>query len=175
MPKISPSIVNSCKGCTARCCKWLAVVLTIPEALRLLSATGAQPNEVLEFSCNIDSRATPHYPLFVKGQKGAEEWYIIIRRQGRDCIFLGNDSACGIYNDRPYVCRLYPYELDGKTIKKGALCPMKFAREANMERDAAKIKQDLLSHEIIARKWGVERGAKGVRPEIGSFLQYFGR
>jgi len=149
------------------------VVLTIPEALRLLEATGVRAEEVLEFRRDIDSRATPHYPLLVRTREGVEEWFIIIRRQGRDCIFLNGDLSCSIYNARPFVCRLYPLELDGKSVKKGALCPVKFAREANMEEDAARLKEDLLSHEVIARKWSHDVGAKGGRPDIARFLEYF--
>lgn len=174
MHKINPNIINSCKGCTARCCRGLAVVLTIPEALRLIAATGLRAEEVLEFRKDVDSRETPHYPLLVRTREGVEEWFIIIRRQGRDCIFLNGDLSCSIYASRPFVCRLYPFELDGKTMKKGALCPMKFVREANVEEDAALLKEDLLAHEVIARKWSHGRGSKGEKPEIARFLEYFG-
>ncbi|MFA6214670.1 MAG: YkgJ family cysteine cluster protein [Candidatus Micrarchaeia archaeon] len=173
MEKISKSIVNACRHCTARCCRGLAVVLSIPEALRLLEATCARPEDVLEFTCNVDSRKTPHYPLFVARGKEVEEWFIIIRRLGRDCIFLQPDLRCGIYLDRPYVCRLYPFELDGKTFKKGALCPVKFAREPQMEKDADALVKDLVSHEVAARKWCKEHGEKGEVPDIRKFLDYF--
>jgi Fe-S-cluster containining protein len=173
MQKISPNIVNSCRGCTARCCRGLAVVLTIPEALRLVAATGSRAEEALEFRQDVDSRATPHYPLLVRTREGVEEWFIIIRRQGRDCIFLNGDLSCSIYGSRPFVCRLYPLELDGKSVKKGALCPVRFVKEANMEEDAARLKEDLLQHEVMARKWSRERGSKGEKPEIARFLEYF--
>lgn len=174
MQKISPKIVNSCKGCTARCCRGLAVVLTIPEALRLVAATGARAEEMLEFRSDVNSRATPHYPLLVKTDKEVEEWFIIIRRQKRDCIFLKPDFACSLYAHRPFVCRLYPFELDGKTVKKGALCPVKFVPEPSMEWDAMHLKRDLLKHEVMARKWSHGRGSKGERPDIAKFLEYFG-
>jgi Fe-S-cluster containining protein len=173
MQKISPNIVNSCRDCTARCCRGLAVVLTIPEALRLLEATGMRAEEVLEFRQDVNSRATPHYPLLVHTEAGVEEWFIIIRRQGRDCIFLNDDFSCSIYNDRPFVCRIYPFELDGKTMKKGALCPVKFVTEPNIEFDAARLKKDLLSHEVMARKWSHAHGTNGEKPEIARFLEYF--
>jgi len=174
MKKISPNIVNSCRDCTSRCCRGLAVVLTIPEALRLVAATGVRAEEVLEFRRDVNSRATPHYPLLVRTEKGVEEWFIIIRRMGRDCIFLNSDLACSIYNDRPFVCRLYPLELDGRTMKKGALCPVKFVPEPSMEWDAAHLKRDLLKHEVMARKWSHGRGSRGERPDIARFSEYFG-
>ncbi len=173
MHKINPNIINSCKGCTARCCRGLAVVLTIPEALRLIHATGMRAEEILEFRKDVNSRETPHYPLLVHTHKGVEEWFIIIRRQARDCIFLNPDLACSLYSDRPFVCRLYPFELDGKTLKKGALCPVKFVREPNIEWDALHLKRDLLSHEVMARKWSHERGSKGEEPDMKEFPEYF--
>ena len=173
MQKISPHIINSCRDCTARCCRGLAVVLTIPEALRLVAATDTRAEEVLEFRRDVNSRATPHYPLLVRTAEGVEEWFIIIRRQKRDCIFLNGDLSCSIYHDRPFVCRIYPFELDGKTMKIGALCPVKFVTEPNIEFDAARLKKDLFLHEVMARKWSHGRGNNGERPDIAKFLEYF--
>ncbi|MFA6908235.1 MAG: YkgJ family cysteine cluster protein [Candidatus Micrarchaeia archaeon] len=175
MVKQNPKIINSCRACNAKCCRGLAVVLTIPEALRLVDNAAMRPEEILEFSRNIDSRRTPHYPLLVKHEKGVDEWFIIIRRLGRNCIFLHDDYSCAIYHSRPFVCRLYPFELDGRTIKKGALCPISFVREENMEPDAVKLKRDLLEHEVIARKWCVERGKRGEKPDMARFKDYFSR
>ena len=174
MIKPNSKIVNSCRNCNAKCCRGLAVVLTIPEAVRLVEGTAMRPEEILEFNRNIDSKKTPHYPLLVKHEKGVDEWFIIIRRLGRNCIFLNDDYSCSVYHERPYVCRLYPYELDGRTLKKGMLCPMNFVREENMESDALRLKMDLLKHEVIARKWCVERGKHGEKPDIGKFMEYFG-
>lgn len=173
MPQISPAITNSCKSCTARCCRGLAVVLTIPEAKRLLSAVNAPPEDLLEFSGQIDSKRTPHYSLLVKDSKGVREFFIVLKRRRKiDCIFLGEDLACTIYGDRPHVCRLYPFELDGKEMKKGALCPCKFTREAGTDETAAQLKRDLHEHGKIARAWNVKFGAKGV-PDMSSFQEYF--
>jgi Fe-S-cluster containining protein len=166
-------VVNSCRGCDSRCCRGLAVVLTIPEALRLQKALGAPPEEILEFRTDVNPRATPHYPILVKTAKGVEEHFIIIKRQGRDCIHLNEEGVCRIYAHRPFVCRLYPFELDGSGPKKGALCPFKFEREAEQAEDAIRLKQDLFEHEVMARRWNVERGAKGQRPRMERLLEYF--
>ena len=171
MASASP-IINSCKSCTARCCRGLAVVLTIPEALRLIEATGAKPGEILEFSENVDARKTPHYPLLVRHGKSVREFFIIIKREGADCIFLEQDRACKVYAHRPFVCKLYPFELDGKCVKKGALCPVKFEREKGTDEDAKKLSEDLIGHGIIARKWAINFGDKA--PGMELFLEYFG-
>jgi Fe-S-cluster containining protein len=171
----SKAIVNSCRNCDARCCRGLAVVLTIPEALKLLEETGAQPEAILEFRKDVDSRATPHYPLLVRNGPKVEEFFIIIKREKHDCIFLFPDNRCKIYAHRPYVCRLYPFELDGSGPKKGALCPFRFEREAEQAEDAKRLVGDLFEHEVMMRKWNVERGSKGERPKMKLFLEYFGK
>ena len=150
------------------------MVLTIPEAVRLQKATGLPAGDFLEFSCAIDPKETPHYPLLVKqGGKVAEYFIVIKRRRKVDCSFLDDDLACTIYTDRPHVCRLYPFELDGKEQKKGALCPVKFAREAGTEEVAAQLKKDLLRHGRLAREWVVAFGGRGT-PDMKKFREYFG-
>lgn len=171
---ISPQIFNSCRFCTAKCCRGLAVVLTIPEAKRMVKETCLEPEDFLEFNTNIDSKLTPHYPLLVQRAGKIEEFFIILkRRQKRDCIFLQDDLRCGVYNERPAVCRLYPFELDGGDVKKGALCPVKFVREEGTDAVAAQLKKDLLEHGKIARAWSVKYGKEA--PRIGRFAEYFGR
>ncbi len=172
MPQISPAITNSCKDCTARCCRGLAVVLTIPEAKRMVAETGFAPEDFLEFSTNIDSKQTPHYPLLVQSGGKVHEYFIIIRRrQKKDCIFLEDDLRCGVYEQRPHVCRLYPFGLDGKDVKKGALCPVKFVREDGTAGIAAQLEGDLREHGKIARKWSIRFGKEA--PDMVKFHAYF--
>lgn len=173
--EISKAITNSCKSCTARCCRGLAVVLTIPEAKRMVSELNLAPEDFLEFSSNINSKETPHYPLLVRrGTSGdVEEWFIVLRRVRKvDCTFLQDDLSCGIYQNRPHVCRLYPFELDGKEQKKGCLCPVKFEREGGTEKVAASLRADLIEHGKIARAWAIKFGKEA--PDMGKFDEYFG-
>ena len=169
----NPKITNSCKSCTARCCRGLAVVLTIPEAVRLQQALGIPAQEFLEFSSQINSKETPHYPLLVKSGSEVREYFIVLKRRRKvDCIFLDSDLACTVYSDRPSVCRLYPFELDGGKQKKRALCPAKFEREEGIEETAARLKKDLLEHGKLARKWHQKSGTGA--PDMKKFLEYFG-
>ncbi|VVB99648.1 Putative zinc- or iron-chelating domain protein [uncultured archaeon] len=170
----SPSIVNSCRDCTARCCRGLAVVLTIPEAKRMVAEIGLAPDEFLEFSNNINSRETPHYPLLVRHGSEVLEYFIILKRRRKvECAFLEEDLRCSVYEHRPHVCRLYPFDLEGKNVKKGALCPVKFVREAGTEEIARQLGKDLIEHGKIARKWAVKHGNKV--PEMKKFAEYFGK
>ena len=150
-------------------------MLTIPEAIRLQKAVGLPAEKFLEFSCAIDSKETPHYPLLVKqGEKVAEYFIVIKRRRKVDCSFLDGDLACTIYSDRPHVCRLYPFGLDGGDVKKGALCPVKFVREEGTDEVAAQLKKDLHEHGKMARIWTAAFGSKGA-PDMKKFGEYFSR
>ncbi len=169
---ISSLITNSCKSCTARCCRGLAVVLTIPEAKRMVSELNLAPEDFLEFSSNINSKETPHYPLFVSRNGSVEEWFILLQRRRKvDCVFLGEDLACTIYSNRPHVCRLYPFELDGGEQKTGCLCPVKFEKEEGTEKEAQSRRQDLVEHGKIARAWAVKFGREA--PDMKRFGEYF--
>lgn len=169
---VSLQIVNSCKDCSAKCCRGLAVVLTIPEAKRLVESLDAPAHDFLEFSHQVDSKQTPHYPLLVRKGKKVEEYFIVIKREWADCIFLEKDCKCAIYENRPHVCRLYPFELDGKGMKKKALCPVIFEREDYVDGVAAQLKEDLKEHGKIARSWAVRYGHDA--PDMRRFGEYFG-
>jgi len=169
MEKISKKIVNSCKSCTARCCRVLSVVLTVPEAIRLVAASGKAPHEILEFTSGVNYRHTPHYPVLALEGGQLHDYFLVIRHSGEDCIFLGRDLACALYTDRPFVCRLYPFDLDGAEMKKKALCPVKFAREKDMPKVAESLRADLIRHGEIVRKWNVSHKEK---PTVGAFFAY---
>lgn len=171
---ISPLITNSCRNCTAKCCRGLAVVLTIPEARRMAHELGLAPSEFMEFSDQIDSGQTPHYPLLVRDGDKVREYFIILRRRHKtECIFLGKDLACSVYSHRPHVCRLYPFELEGKGVKEKALCPVKFVKEEGTDKVAAQLMSELIEHGKLARQWHQKFGDKGA-PDMGRFAEYFG-
>ena len=171
MEKISPKIINSCKSCTARCCRVLSVVLTVPEAVRLVRASGKQPQEILEFTSGVNYRHTPHYPVLAQESGQLRDYFLVIRHSGEDCIFLGRDLACVLYSNRPFVCQLYPFDLDGAEMKKKALCPVKFARENDMPAVAERLRADLLKHGEIVRKWNVQHKEKPAVEAFFAFLE----
>jgi Fe-S-cluster containining protein len=169
MGKISPAIVNSCRGCTARCCRVLSVVLTVPEAVRLVRASGKKPQQALEFSSGVNYRHTPHYPVLALENGQLHDYFLVIRHSGEDCIFLGKDLACELYPHRPFVCRLYPFDLDGAGMKKGALCKVRFPKDKEMPSVAEALRADLLKHGEIVRKWNVLHKEK---PDVGVFFAF---
>ena len=170
MEKISKNIVNACKHCTARCCRVLSVVLTVPEAVRLVRASGKAPQEILEFTSGVNYQHTPHYPVLALERGQLHDYFLVICHSGEDCIFLGRDLACALYSQRPFVCQLYPFDLDGAEMKKKALCPVKFAKEKEMPAVAEALRADLLKHGEIVRKWNVSHKEKPTLENFFAFL-----
>jgi len=163
--------LNPCFSCDGKCCKGLAVILTIPEALELIRSTKLPPQEVIEFTNRLDPDKVPHYPLLVMQKNRIEQYFIIIKRE-KKCIFLDENNRCKIYKNRPYVCRIYPFELDGIKLKEKHLCPVKFERTKEIEL-AAKILKDLLKlHGIVAREWNKQH-TNFSELDVKKFLEYF--
>lgn len=167
-------LFNACKFCDAKCCRGLAVVLTIPEAIRLSKAVGGNAADYIEVTSSVDSKETPHYPVIAREMGALREYYLILKKakNGRDCAFLGPGGACKIYADRPHVCRLYPFKLDGKEMKKNALCPVKFEKEEYMGQIASQLESDLHEHGRIARAW--INANPGKKPDMATFLKEAG-
>ncbi len=164
-------LFNACRFCDAKCCKGLAVVLTIPEAIRLAAATGAPPADFIEITSEVNSKETPHYPIIVRNGGTVGEYFLILKRKSwlGECAFLKEGGACGIYSDRPHICRLYPFKLDGREMKKNALCPVKFEREGYLEGVAKKLEEDIREHGALARAW--IKAHPGKKPDIATFLE----
>ncbi len=148
-------LFNACKFCDAKCCKGLAVVLTLPEAKRLIKEIGGNPKDYIEISCEIDSKKTPHYPFLAREKGIVKEYFLTLKRTSRlgDCMFLGAGGKCRIYDKRPHICRLYPFMLDGKEMKKNVLCPVKFKPEEYIEKVAVAVQKDLHEHGKLVRIW----------------------
>ncbi len=103
------SIGFRCTGCS-ECCRRVAddsnlVIVSPPEIRAIMAATGMTWDETAE-----------PYPEFIDGGDGARYTFAwCIRRRGNTCIFLV-DGRCTIYAHRPWICRTYPFMLDGDAL-----------------------------------------------------------
>ena len=84
-PSLDPSEI--CPPC-ARCCKYVSLGMESPDNVKYVSMA-------LWF-------------LFHKGigiyQAHDDDWYLIVPT---DCEHLQEDGFCGVYKDRPFICREY--------------------------------------------------------------------
>lgn len=103
------SVGFGCLGCGA-CCRRVTedsnlVIVSPAEVRAIMAATGMAWDEVAE-----------PYPDFIESGNGGEytlAW--CIRRTPDACIFL-RDGRCSIYAHRPWICRTYPFMLEGDEL-----------------------------------------------------------
>ncbi|OPY36448.1 MAG: Flagellin N-methylase [Methanoregula sp. PtaU1.Bin051] len=99
----------SCTRC-GRCCQChdegSALVMVFPSEIRaIIAVTGLSWEEVAE-----------PYPETIRNASGGR--YTLgwcLKRNGGACRFL-EDSRCTVYDSRPWICRTYPFMLDGDEI-----------------------------------------------------------
>lgn len=103
------SIGFSCIRC-GECCRDTGesapIVMAGPgEIRRITSASGREWSEVAE-----------PYPEFIDA--GNETEFTLgwcLKRVGGRCTFF-SDNGCAVYQERPWICRTYPFMLDGDAL-----------------------------------------------------------
>jgi hypothetical protein len=85
------------RDCFGQCCSDVTIVLTPYDVLRLKRAVGMDSSDFME-----KHTLAPEFP----GQKFP---IVILKMQdvNKQCPFLG-EKGCGVYNNRPWACRMYP-------------------------------------------------------------------
>ena len=142
----------SCRRCTA-CCSPVEedsnlVLVSAPEVRVILEATEMAWDDVCEpYPEMIEVPSGCHYTLA----------WALRRNEGR-CIFLQDDGRCAIYEHRPWICRTYPFLLDGEELmaftcpgiddpctreEAGALADELIQRQNFEEEDAMQVQKNL--------------------------------
>ena len=132
------SIGFSCTGC-GNCCRRSEsdsglVMVTCREIRGIMDATGLSWNEI----------AMP-YPEIVEngnGDRFAIGW--CLRHNGDACRFL-SAGRCAIYGSRPWICRTYPFMLDGDSL---VVSECEGTGRTISAEDARTIAADLISRRI---------------------------
>ena len=102
-----------CKGCAVFCCKLGGPGVTENDQKRLRAA-GFEPMEYLV-----------HQLANQTGQRNVSE-LVLKQKEDGSCIFLNYDTEdkvyrCSIYDLRPSLCRLYPFEFQRTSPNTGIL------------------------------------------------------
>ena len=114
------------------------------EIARIVSARSMRPDEIAEpFPESID---------LGNGTSLTFEW--ALRRNDHQCIFL-EDNRCTIYPDRPWICRTYPFMLDGDDLRVFP-CP---GTGAGIEREDA----EEMARRLLARREAEEEEERRIR------------
>lgn len=96
---------NLCEGCWAGCCT-LPVEVSAVDLMRLELITEDEAAASLK---KVAKRLIKEG--FVQAFNPRTQLFVLEQRSGRDCIFLGKDRRCTVYEKRPEVCRGFPTRL----------------------------------------------------------------
>jgi hypothetical protein len=91
-----------CPGCWAGCCT-LPVEVSASDLIRL--------ELVDEEEAAVSLKAVAKRLLkerIIQAYNAKSQLFVLEQRYGRDCLFLGRDRLCTVYEKRPEVCRKFP-------------------------------------------------------------------
>jgi Fe-S-cluster containining protein len=91
-----------CDGCWAGCCT-LPLEVSAFDLIRLGLITEDEAASSLK---KVARRLMKEGSI--QAFQAKSQLFIIEQRNGRDCIFLGKDRKCTVYDKRPEVCRSFP-------------------------------------------------------------------
>lgn len=91
-----------CQGCWAGCCT-LPVEVSAVDLIRLGLATEEEAAISLKILAKKLFRTKT-----IQAYKPKSQLFVLAQVGGRDCIYLGKDRLCTVYDRRPQVCRKFP-------------------------------------------------------------------
>ncbi|HEX4926190.1 MAG TPA: YkgJ family cysteine cluster protein [Bdellovibrionales bacterium] len=91
-----------CQNCWAGCCT-MPVEVTASDLVRLGIANADETQGSLKKLAKRLEREK-----IVKNFRASTGLFMLEQKQNRDCIFLGEDRLCTVYERRPDVCRKFP-------------------------------------------------------------------
>lgn len=79
---------------------------------RVIVFPGEVENIIKNNKLNWNDVCKPSNPMFIDdaGMLHAFEWELNRNKSG-DCVFLNDNNTCNIYDQRPWICRTYPFYL----------------------------------------------------------------
>ncbi len=93
---------ENCNGCWSGCCT-LPVEVSAMDLMRLELITEDEAAVSLK---KVAKRLMKEG--IIQAFQARSQIFILEQRSGRDCIFLGKDRRCTVYEKRPNVCRSFP-------------------------------------------------------------------
>jgi len=144
----------SCNGCGA-CCQCTEadsglVMVSCEEVHAIIAATNLSWDEI----------AMPYPDLILDGSGGGFTLGWCLRQKNGACRFLEN-GRCTIYQSRPWICRTYPFMLDGDELVVSD-CPglkqpvsddeARLMAEDLLRRHSVEEREAVLVHQVLARE-----------------------
>ncbi|MBR8141711.1 YkgJ family cysteine cluster protein [Burkholderia vietnamiensis] len=168
----------ACTGC-GRCCHDLRIPLTVAEATAWVQRGGGR----VELLCDAmpwpvepapdDAFAAYKRPRSSPALSGAlpiRVTVVITASHAGPCPNLLGDLRCGIYDERPLVCRIYPAEVNPfvPLTPDGKACPSDAWQHAPLMRGGTIV--DALTRENVARARAASEAETPLRARLAAAL-----
>ncbi|MBI5159389.1 YkgJ family cysteine cluster protein [Candidatus Micrarchaeota archaeon] len=168
-------LFGPCSHCNAKCCKHYAVHLTAVDIARLHARV--KGFEWIRALKEGSVKKPPAQAFFIFENGRIDEYYLFLERNEKEeCVFLGKQNECLVYNARPRVCRVYPFienEQGKLECKQGCRCPewkLSEKEEKEFHENIEKHQQELDEHGKMCREWNATKAKKGSVKKFVEFL-----
>jgi len=103
---------GDCEGCWSGCCTF-PVEMSVHDLVRLGHATEDEAAASLKkLARRLQNEGV------IQAFRSGTQTFVLAQKPSRDCIYLGADRLCTVYDQRPEVCRRFP-----KIGPKPGSCP----------------------------------------------------
>jgi uncharacterized protein len=162
------SNITSCLRC-GNCCTRFGVCITPFDISRIIKATGLEPGSFVNIISEQEGRERTEPSLII----GNKRCLLILKWSiERHCTFFAG-TGCGIYGDRPALCRTYPFCIGKNGLKdmKSRACPKKWVPteegKARYSADIRRYQEELDAYRKMADDWNMSGGGT-----LKGFLAY---
>ena len=140
--------------CFGRCCRDVNIVLTPYDVLRLKRATELDSSEFLEKHTLCPRGEEQKFPM------------VLLKMDGEDkrCGFV-SEKGCGVYNDRPWACRMYPLGAAEPKTPTPVDQPFHFVLQEDLCHGHGR------SRPVTVRDWVSSQGAEAYEMMSGGFKE----
>ena len=123
-----------CARTMRTCCQTSEIYVTPGDVTRISHATGEDAEQFCEFRRPDDPVYLDSHdddPIWLETVIREDQQRRVLRREANgDCRFLGEQGCRLALEDRPLICRLYPFDYNEQEIKPVLAngCPMQLVR-----------------------------------------------
>lgn len=142
------------RDCFGQCCRDVTIVLTPYDVLRLKRASGVESSEFLEEHTLCPRTPDQKFPVVI----------LKMNEETKQCPFVSG-QGCGVYNDRPWACRMYPLGAAEPKAPTPTDQPFHFILQEDLCHGHGQ------SAPVSVRQWIANQGAEAYEMMSGGFKE----
>ncbi len=114
-----------CTGC-GNCCRGTYILISDSDLQRLTAGTGRAAKDIVRFVKEGDVAFDKRHPWWVKLDN--RRVVMALRWEKGACTFLDDDNRCTVYEHRPLVCRVHPFNVTLTDEDRGGVAKLSLSR-----------------------------------------------